>query len=109
MRKFLAIVLLGSLIAAAPAAGYDSDAFVGRGVVRAVRSVEGDILLQNNWGFRLIVLASDGEIHDAYGAALELRDLPLGVEVDFVGEYWEGTTLASFLRIRAPEVLASVR
>jgi len=109
MRKLLAIVFLAALLGAAPAAGYDSDAFVGRGVVRAVRPIEGDVLLQNGWGFRLLLLAKDAKIHDAYGAAIELRDLQLGVEVDFVGEYWEGTTLASFLRVRAPEAFASAR
>jgi hypothetical protein len=100
-RKFFLVVFLAVLTLAAPAAAYDSEPFVGRGFIRAVRSIEGIVLLENEQGFELLNLDNDATIQDDKGASIALRDLPFGSEVEYRARYWEGLNFASSLRVNS--------
>lgn len=100
MRKFLSGLALALSLLAVPAAAFDSDAFTGRGVVRAVRWIEGDVMLQTEDGFHLFAVEDDAAIRDAFGARVTLRDLVLGSEVEYTARYWQGLAFASSLRVR---------
>lgn len=108
-RFFSAIFLAGLMIAAPAMATFDSEPFVGRGVVRAVRSVEGDILLQWEDGFQLVLVEDDAALHDAYGEPMALRDLPPGATIEFVLRYWKGVAFLSSLRVTPRPQIAGVR
>jgi hypothetical protein len=108
-RKFFLVVFLAVLTLAAPAAAYDSEPFVGRGFIRAVRSIEGIVLLENEQGFELLNLDNDATIQDDRGASIALRDLPIGAEVEFTGRYWEGLNFALSLRITSVSLVISTR
>jgi len=100
MRNILALLALVLVLFAAPAAAFDSENFAGRGVVRAVRWIEGDVMLQTEDGFHLFAVDEDATIRDAFGARAALRDIPLGSAVEYTARYWQGLALASSLRVR---------
>jgi hypothetical protein len=108
-RKFFLAVFLAVLTLAAPAVAYDSEPFVGRGFIRAVRSIEGIVLLENEQGFELLNLDNDATIQDDKGASIALRDLPLGAEVQYTGRYWEGLNFALSLRLRPASLVVGAR
>ena len=105
-KFFLPVIFLAALAAATPAAADDS--FIGWGVVRGVGWVDGNLLLQNEEGFELVLLDADATVRDSRGAALLLKDVPLGSEVEFVGTPWAGLTFAYSLRVNSRS-LVSVR
>ena len=105
-KFFLAAVVLAALAAATPVAA--DDLFIGWGVVRGVGWVDGNLLLQNNEGFELVVLDADATVRDSRGAAMLLKDVPLGSQVEFVGKPWAGLAFAYSLRVHSRS-LVSVR
>jgi hypothetical protein len=98
-RKLLLAVSLAALTLAAPAAAYDSEPFVGRGVIRAVRWIEEIVLLENEQGFEILNLDQDATIQDSKGIAIALLDLSLGSAVEYTGRYWEGLNFVRALRV----------
>ncbi len=105
-RKFFLLAIFLAALAATPAAADDS--FIGWGVVRGVGWVDGNLLLQNHEGFELVLLDADATVRDSGGAAMLLKDVPLGAEVEFMGKPWAGLTFAYSLRVNSRS-LVSVR
>lgn len=106
-NRFLSLaIFLAALTVAGPVAGEET--FFGWGVVRGVGWVDGNLLLQNNEGFELVLLDADATVRDSRGGAMLLKDVPLGAEVEFVGQPWAGVTFAHSLRVSSKS-LVSVR
>jgi hypothetical protein len=108
-RKFFLSVCLTTVLLAAPVAAFDSGPFAGRGIVRAIRSMDFLVLLENEDGFEFLNLTDDASIKDLGGAAIALRDLPVGSQVEYSGQYWEGLNFAHSLRIRSAALVISAR
>jgi hypothetical protein len=98
-KVFLTVFLTALALASPAAAAYDSDPFLGRGILRAIRWMDRNIVIENADGFEILGVDHDATIRDAYGTSVELRDLPLGCEVEYVGQYWEGLNFARSLRV----------
>jgi hypothetical protein len=110
MRRVVSAIFLAGLMLATPAAAsFDSEPFLGRGVVRAVRWIEGDVMLQSEDGFHLVLVDDDAGILNAFGAPIALRDLPLGSAIEYVGQYWEGLIFASSVKVSAAPLAVSAR
>jgi hypothetical protein len=110
MRRFFSAIFLAGLMLATPAAAaFDSEPFLGRGVVRAVRWIEGDVMLQSEDGFHLLLVDDDAGILDASGAPMALQDLPLGAAIEYVGQYWEGLIFASSVKVSAERLVIGAR
>ena len=102
MRLRFLFVFFTAVLLAAPAAAFESEPFTGRGVVRAVRWIEGDVMLQSEDGFILVAVDENAAVRDSYGAPIALRDLPMGAEVEYVAHYWQGLAFAASLRMTRP-------
>ena len=110
MRKFLLALSAAVLMLAAPVAALsESDSFLGWGVVRAVGLIDRHVLIQNREGFELVIVDDDAAIRDARGAAMTLKDIPVGSEVEYAGRYWEGMTFAYSLRVNFGSMVVSAR
>ncbi|HTM08465.1 MAG TPA: hypothetical protein VL754_08760 [Verrucomicrobiae bacterium] len=105
MRLRFLFVFFTTLLIAAPAAGFETEPFTGRGVIRAVRWIEGDVMLQNDDGLMLVALDENAALRDSYGAPITLRELPMGAEVEYIARYWQGLAFAVSLRMTRPVVV----
>jgi hypothetical protein len=108
-HKLFSALCLAALLLATSAAAFDSGPFAGRGIVRAVRSIEGIVLLENDQGFELLNLDEDATVQDSQGASIALRDLPLGTHVEYTGRYWQGLNFARSLRVSPVSLVISAR
>jgi hypothetical protein len=110
MRKIFLAVFVALVMLAAPAAALsESDAFLGWGVVRAVGLIDRHVLVQNREGFEIVFVDEDAAIRDTHGAAMTLKDVPVGSEVEYAGRYWEGMTFAFSLRVSSGSIVVSAR
>jgi hypothetical protein len=109
MHKFYSTICLAILMVAAPAAAFDSGPFAGRGLVRAVRLIDGTVMLENDQGFELLNLDENTTVQDAQGVFIALRDLPLGSKVEYIGRYWQGLSFAQSLRVSPAALVISAR
>jgi hypothetical protein len=110
MHKFFSAMCLATLLlATSGSAAFDSGPFAGRGIVRAVRSIDGIVLLENEQGFELLNLDEDATVQDSQGASIALRDLPLGSHVEYTGRYWQGLNFARSLRVSPASLVISAR
>jgi opacity protein-like surface antigen len=109
-KKLLIAMCLAALTAATLAtAAYDSGPFAGRGVVRAIRWMDRLVVLENEHGIEFLNLDDNASVQDHSGAAITLRDLTLGAEVEYTGRYWEGLNFAHTLRISPRPLVISAR
>jgi hypothetical protein len=110
MHKFFLAMCLAILMVAAPAtAAFDSGPFEGRGIVRAIRSMDRLVLLENEEGFEFLNLTDDASIQDLNGASITLKNLPVGSQVEYTGQYWEGLNFARSLRVSSAALVISAR
>lgn len=109
MNKFFLAMCLAILMVAAPAAAFDSGPFEGRGILRAIRSMDRLVLLENEDGFEFLNLTEDASIQNLNGASISLRDLPLGSQIEYTGQYWEGLNFARSLRVSPAALVIGAR
>jgi hypothetical protein len=109
MKNLLLAFCLMALLLAAPAAAFDSGPFTGRGIVRAIRSIDRLVVLENEDGFDFLNLTEDASISGLGGATIALRDLPVGSQVEYTGQYWEGLNFALSLSVRPAAFVISAR
>ncbi|MGH7767161.1 MAG: hypothetical protein ACREQP_06875 [Candidatus Binatia bacterium] len=108
-KFFLAMCLAILMVAVPAAAAFDSGPFEGRGILRAIRSMDRLVVLENEDGFEFLNLTEDASIQDLNGASISLRDLPLGSQVEYSGQYWQGLNFASTLRVSPASLVISAR
>ena len=106
MRLRFLFVFFTAVFIASPAAGFETEAFTGRGVIRAVRWIEDEVMLQNEDGFMLVALDENAALRDSYGTPIALRELPMGAEVEYVARYWQGLAFAVSLRMTRSVVVS---
>jgi hypothetical protein len=105
---FLAFCLM-ALLLGTPAAAFDSGPFTGRGIVRGIRSMDRLVVLENEDGFDFINLTDDASITDLGGAMIALRDVQVGSQVEYTGQYWEGLNFALSLSVKPAAFVVSAR
>lgn len=76
-----------------------------RGVVIAVGSEDGNLVLENNVGFHLVLLDTAAVVRDSYDAPVTLLDLRPGDKVEYLAQRWKGMTFATVLRVVSSSVL----
>jgi hypothetical protein len=109
MRKILLAGLVALAMLAGPAVALSDDSFLGWGVVRAVGVIDRHLLVQNREGFEIVFVDDDAAIRDTRGAALTLKEVPVGSEIEYAGRYWEGMTFAFSLRVHSGSMVVSAR